>query len=285
MNKVALIADTVACLHRELVEQYGIEIVAPNIYFDGKVYRDWLDITPSEAYQLLDKAPELFSTSGPPPAAYAQAYRKVAAKAENILCITLSSKMSTTHNAAVAAKEQVKEELASTNIEVLDSQTATGAEGFVVLAAARALAEGKSLVEAIEAAQRIRERVDLFFILETIRHAYRTGRIPKVAAQIGGWLNIKPIVTIQGGIAHLNGITRNKEKGVNHLLEVMREKVGTKPVHVAVHHTDALEEGEILKQRLLAEFDCVEVWLTEFSPIMGYSTGRGTIGLAFYAED
>ena len=285
MNKVAIIADTVACLPRELVEQYGIEIVAPNIYFDGKVYRDWLDITPSEAYQLLDKAPELFSTSGPPPAAYAQAYRQLAAKAESILCITLSAKMSTTHNAAVAAKEQVKEELAGTNIEVLDSQTATGAEGFVVLAAARALAEGRSLVEAIEAARRVKDRVDLVFILETIRHAYRTGRIPKVAAQIGAWLSVKPIVTIRGGTAHFNGITRSKEKGVNYLLEAMQKRVGTRPVHVAVHHTAALEEGEILKQRVLAEFDCVEHWLTEFSPIMGYSTGRGTLGLAFYAED
>jgi DegV family protein with EDD domain len=285
MDKVAIIADTVACLPRELVEQYGIEIVAPNIYFDGKVYRDWLDITPSEAYQLLDKAPELFSTSGPPPAAYVQAYREVAAKAESILCITLSAKMSTTHNAAVAAKEQVQEELSSTNIEILDSQTATGAEGFVVLAAARALAEGRSLIEAIEAAQRVKDRVDLVFILETIRHAYRTGRIPKVAAQIGAWLSVKPIVTIRGGTARFNGITRKKEKGVNYLLEVMRKRVGTKPVHVAVHHTAALEEGEILKQRVLAEFDCVELWLTEFSPIMGYSTGRGTLGLAFYAED
>jgi fatty acid-binding protein DegV len=65
----------------------------------------------------------------------------------------------------------------------------------------------------------------------------------------------------------------------------MQKRVGAKPVHVAVHHTAALEEGEILKQRVLAEFNCVELWLTEFSPIMGYSTGRGTLGLAFYAED
>jgi len=285
MNKVAIIADSIACLPREMIAQYGIEIVAPNIYFNGRVYRDWLDISPSEAYQLLEKAPQLFTTSGPPPAAYVQAYRKLSTEAESILCIALSSKMSTTYNAAVAAKEQVKEELADTSIEVLDSQTATGAEGFVVLAAARALAEGKSLAEAIEAAQRMKERVGLVFILETIRHAYRTGRIPKVAAQVGGWLNVKPIVTIRDGVAHFNGITRNKEKGVNHLLEVVRKKVGKKPVHMTVHHTDALQEAERLKQRVLAEFDCIEIWLTEFSPIMGYSTGRGTLGLAFYAED
>ncbi|HJX70210.1 MAG TPA: DegV family protein [Dehalococcoidia bacterium] len=285
MNKIAIIADTVACLPREMVEQYGIEIVAPNIYFDGRVYRDWLDITPSEAYQLLEEAPELFRTSPPAPMDFVQAYHKLSTQAESILCILVSSKMSTFCNVALLAKEQVKEKLPHTNIEVLDSQTATGAEGFIVLAAARAAAEGKGLKEAIEAAQRVKEKVSTIFVLETIRHAYRTGRIPKVAAQVGGLLSVKPMLAIRDGVAHFNGMTRSKEKGVNCLLKAMHKKVGKKPVHVVVNHTDALEEGERLRQQVRAEFDCVELWLTEFSPLMGYATGRGTLGLAFYAED
>ena len=285
MNKVAIIADTIACLPREMVEQYGIEIVAPNIYFDGSVYRDWLDISPSEAYQLLEKAPQLFSTSSPSASDIAQTYHKLSTRAENILCIIISSKMSTFYNVALLAKDMVKKELAHTTIEVLDSRTATGAEGFVVLAAARAMAEGKELTEVIDAAKRVREKVSLIFVLETIRHAYRSGRIPKVAAQIGGLLSVKPMLTIRDGTARFNGMTRNKGKGADRLLDVMHKKVGRKPVHVAVHHTDAPEEGERLKQRVLAEFDCVELWLTEFSPIMGYVTGRGALGLAFYAED
>jgi DegV family protein with EDD domain len=285
MDKIAIVADTLACLPREMIEQYGIEIVAPNIYFDGSVYRDCLDISPSEAYQLLDKAPQLFTTAPPSAGDFVQAYRKLSTRTENILCISISSKMSTFYNVAMLAKDLVKDELPHTNIEVLDSQTATGAEGFVILAAARAAAEGKSLTEAIKAAQRIRGKINVIFVLETIRHAYRTGRIPKVAAQVGGLLSVKPMLTIQDGTAHFNGMTRSKVKGVNHLLDVMHKKVGKKPVHVAVHHTDIPEEGERLKQRVLAEFDCVELWLTEFSPIMGYATGRGALGLAFYAED
>lgn len=285
MNKVAIIADTIACLPREMVEQYGIEIVAPNIYFDGSVYRDGLDISPSEAYQLLEEAPHLFRTSSPSALDIAQTYQKLSTQAEHILCIIISSKMSTFYNVAMLARDMVKEELAHTNIEVLDSQSATGAEGFVVLAAARAAAEGKNLTEALEAAQRVRDKVSLIFVLETIRHAYRSGRIPKVAAQIGGLLSVKPMLTIRDGAARFNGMTRNKVKGVNHLLDVMHKKVGNKPVHVAVHHTDSLEEGEKLKQRVSSEFDCVELWLTEFSPIMGYVTGRGALGLAFYTDD
>jgi len=285
MSKVAIITDSIACLPRDILEQYEIHLVTPNIYFDGKVYRDWLDISPSEVYQLLETAPHLFSTSAPPPADFVQAYRSLSSNAGSILCITLSSKVSTAYNAALLAREQVQKESGYAHIEVLDSQTVTGAEGFVVLAAARAVAEGRGLVEAVEAAKEVRAKVDLVFVLETIGHVYRTGRVPKVASRLGAWLNVKPVLTWKNGVARFIGMTRSKEKGVNQLLEAMHKRVGAKPVHVAVHHANAPEEGERLVERVRDEFECVQLWLTEFSPIMGYSTGSGALGVAFYAED
>jgi len=285
MSKVALVADSIACLPREMVERYGIEIVSPNIYFDGQIYRDWIDISPSDAYRLLEKAPDLFSTSAPPPAAFVEAYRKVGVDAEAVLVITLSSKVSTVYNAAVAARDLVQGELNRVRIEVLDSMTATGAEGFVVLAAARAVENGKGLDGALGAAKAAMHKVDLLFVLETIRHAYRTGRIPKIATQLGAWLSVRPMFTWENGVARLIGVTRNKEKGLNQLLEEMHRRTGRKPVHVAVHHAGAPEEGERLRSRVQQEFNCVELWVTEMSPIMGYSTGTGALGLAFYAEE
>lgn len=285
MDKVGIVTDSIGCIPREMVDRYGIEIVSPNIFFNGSVYRDWIDITPSEAYQLLEKAPERFTTSAPPPEAFVEAYRKVSKRAASILCITLSSKVSTVHSAALAAKEQVKDELSDTNIVVLDSLTCTGAEGFVVLAGARASAQGSDIIEALRASERVREKVDLIFVLETIRHAYRTGRVPRIASQIGALLSVKPVLAWRDGVAHLTCMTRSKERGVDLLLEAMHRGVGDKSVHVAVHHADAPDEGQRLKERVESEFKCVEVWLTEFSPIMGYSTGRGILGLAFYTED
>lgn len=285
MDKVGIVTDSIGCIPREMVDRYGIEIVSPNIFFNGSVYRDWIDITPSEAYQLLEKAPERFTTSAPPPEAFVEAYRKVSQRAASILCITLSSKVSTVHSAALAAKEQVKDELSDTNIVVLDSLTCTGAEGFVVLAGARASAQGSDIIEALRASERVREKVDLIFVLETIRHAYRTGRVPRIASQIGALLSVKPVLAWRDGVAHLTCMTRSKERGVDLLLEAMHRGVGDKSVHVAVHHADAPDEGQRLKERVESEFKCVEVWLTEFSPIMGYSTGRGILGLAFYTED
>lgn len=285
MSKTAIIADTIACLPGEMVEQYGIEIVAPNIYFDGEVYRDWFDLSPSQAYQMLEKAPHLFSTATPPPADFIECFTRLSARAENILCITISSKLSSFYEVALLAKEQARQDLPHIGIEVMDSETVTGAEGFIVLAAARAAAGGKSLTGIIEAARNMKEKVSLIFVLETIRHAYRTGRIPRVASQLGGLLSVKPVLTIRDGTAHFTGMTRSKTKGINNLLAAMRRKADGKPVHVAVHHTGVPEEANRLEQRILAEFDCVESWITEFSPVMSYSTGRGALGLAFYVED
>ncbi len=256
-----------------------------NFYAGGKVYKDWVDITPSKAYELFLEDPDSFKTSATSPEDFLQAYRKASKQAENILCITCSSKISAIHEIALVIKEQVKSELPQTSIEVLDSQTVTAAEGFVALAAARAAADGESLAEVVKAAEKINDKVEMVILLDTIRHVYRSGRIPKVAAQAGAMLNIRPILTSSRGLIRFLGAVRNRERGIDRILKIMRDKVGQSPVHVAVMHAYAPDEAESLKERVAAEFNCAELWLTEFSPVMGYATGIGTIGFGFYPED
>ena len=131
MSKVAIITDSIACLTREQVEQYGIEIIPINFYAGGKLYKDWVDITPSEAYELFLKDPESFKTSAASPEDCLTAYRNASKRAKDIACVTVSVKLSTVYNVAQEAKELAQTELPDTSIEVVDSRTATPAEGFV----------------------------------------------------------------------------------------------------------------------------------------------------------
>ncbi len=284
IQQVAIITDSIACLTRELVEQYGIGIVPISICFRDEVYRDWVDITPTEAYELFLQDPERFTTSPASPGRYLEAYHKASNQTKNILCVTLSAKLSTGYDMACVAREQAKTELPQTSIEVLDSQNVTAAQGFVALIAARAAAEGKGLAEVVEVADAMRSRITFLILVDTIRHVYRTGRIPKVAARVGSVLNIKPILTSSSGLVRFAGAVRSKERGINRILQMMRNKVGQSPVHVAVMHAYALDEAERLKERISSEFNCAELWLTEFSPVMGYATGTGTLGFAYYKE-
>ncbi len=285
MQKVAILADSIACLTPEMVRQYQLRIIPINIHFDGRIYRNGVDITSAEAYRLLEKAPDHFASSPASAGEYVSAYREASTQAEGILCITLSSKLSTLYNMACVAKEEAKNELSQTPIEVLDSKTAAGGEGLIVSAAARAAAEGKNLAEVTKVAEAVRDKVSVIGIMETIRHVYRTGRIPRITAWVGSMLSIKPIFSISEGVVRIAGLARSKEQAVKRAIKIMRERVGTSPVHVVVAHADVLQEGEELKEQISSEFNCVELWLTDFSPIMGYATGTGVLAIAFYTDD
>ena len=284
MVNTAIVTDSIACLTKDLVEQYRIAIVPVRLLFQGKIYRDLVDITPSEAYELFLQEPESFTTSPASPGHYLEAYREASKQAKNILCITLSSRLSTGYDMARVAMEQAKTELPEISIDVLDSQNVTAAEGFIALAAVRAAAEEKSFTEIVKVAEEVRDKVTFLILLDTIRHVYRTGRIPKVASQVGSMLNIRPILTCSSGLVRFKGIARSREQGINRLLEIMRDEAAKSPVHVAVMHAYVSNEAEKLKERISSEFNCAELWVTEFSPVMGYATGTGTLGFAFYKE-
>ncbi len=243
MPKVAILADSIACLNPEMVRQHQLRIIPLNIHFNGTIYRDGVDITTSEAYRLLETAPERFASSPASVGEYLNAYREASVNATGVLCITLSSKLSTLYNMANVAKEEARAEFPAIPIEVLDSKTAAVGEGLIVTAAARAAAEGKNLVEVTRMAEAVRDRVSVISIMETIRHVYRTGRIPKVTARVGSMLSIKPVFSVAEGVVRIAALTRSKEQVVKRALKMMREKVGTGPVHVAVAHAAVPAEG------------------------------------------
>ena len=281
-NRVAIIADSIACIPGDLLEQYHIGTIPLNFYVNGNIYRDGIDLTPSEAYELFLKDPETFKTSGASPEVCLDAYRHAARQGKDVFSVILSSKLSAIYSTATTASQQIQSEFPGISVVVMDSMTAAAAEGFIALAAAQAADSGKSLVEVTAVADKVRNKVNIIAYMDTVRYIYRSGRIPKIASVAGSMLKIKPIFTFTSGVPRFVGAVRSKKIGIERLLAVMQEQVGTKPVHVAVMHADAPEEAEKLRKRIAARFNCAELYITDFSPVMGYATGKGTLALAYY---
>lgn len=286
MGKIVIVVDSIACVPREEMERHGMKMVPTNIFFNGKVYRDQIDITADEAYKLLDKAPDFWKSSSASPEEYLRVFQEVSGYAEGILVITLSSKLSMFYTSALVAKDIIAEKMPDLKIEVVDSRTAAAAEGLIALAAARAAEQGKSLEEVVKVAEWVRDRVRFVGLLETIRYVYRTGRIPKVASELGSVLAVRPLLVSGNGEVHFAGLVRSRQSGIERMLKMMRERLGNSgKVHCAVMHAACPEEAERLKERVRKEFDCTELFVTDFSPVMGYATGKGTLALAYYGED
>jgi DegV family protein with EDD domain len=156
----------------------------------------------------------------------------------------------------------------------------------VVLAAATVAASGESLPQVVETAQNIMPRVNLFAMLDTLHYLVKGGRVPKAAALANSLLKIKPIFTLGQGDAHTVTLPRSIHSAIKRMLKMMRQRtIKGQPLHISVMHANAPDEAIALSNRVVSQFDCAELFTTEFIPVMGTHTGPGLIGVAFYGED
>jgi DegV family protein with EDD domain len=286
MKKVAIITDSTCCLPQELVKKYHIRIVPLEIIYEDKSYRDGIDITPTEVYHIMRKKENLPTTSTAAVGDFLEAYREMGRTAESVLCITLTSLQSQTFQAAVTARDMAKEEMPETTVEVFDSRAVAGSLGFMVLAAARAAENGAGLAECLEAAKKVMDKVNFLAMLDTLYYLARLGRIAKAAAWAGAMLNVKPVLghTPAVGVTEPVARPRTKAKAIERMLEIMVEKVGNAKVHVMVQHADDLEEAKKLLAEVKSRLNCVESYITEFTPVMGVHTGPGLLAIGFYTD-
>jgi DegV family protein with EDD domain len=284
-DRVAIVTDTTACIPPEQVADLSIELVPIQLIIDGKAYRDGIDITPSQFYSLLSKAKKVPTTAGSLPEPYLEAYERAARRAPNILCLTEPSRLSGMYNSALLAARLAGESLPGVTIEVMECSSAAGGLGLTVLAAARQAAAGKGLTEVAAMARELMRRVYLFATLDTLHYLVKGGRVPWVAGLANSVLHIKPVFSVNGGDAHNVALPRTTEGAIKKILGIMEKKIPWgRPVHVAVMHAAAPERARELKDLIAKSFNTVELFITEFTPVMGVHTGPGLVGAAFYAE-
>ena len=286
MKKVAILTDSTCCLPQDLLEKYDISLVPLMIVYEGKSYRDGIDMSPGEVYKIMRRRKNLPSTSVPSAGDFLNAYRQLSQKAESILCITLTGLQSKTFDTALLAKKMAEEEIPNTAIEVIDSRAVAGALGFIVLEAARIASRDGELAQAIEAARSMMDKVNFLAMLDTLFYLARTGRIGRAAAWAGSLLKVKPIVEHSPSIGETTPLARpsTRPKAIKYMLEVMTQRAGESRVHAIVHHADELEEGRKLKAEIGSRFHCAELHLTEFTPVMGVHAGPGLLAISFYTD-
>ncbi len=283
-QEVAIVTDTTACVPQEQVDKYNIEVVPVQLIIGDKAYRDGIDITPTEFYALLRQAKKTPTTSSSSPSPYLESYRKASLRSENILCLTEPSKFSAMFDSANVAADIARETLPDVTIEVMECTTAAAGQGLVTLAASRNAAQNKSLNEVKEAAHSVMSRVNLLATLDTLQYLARSGRVPQAAAMVNSILNIKPVFTLNHSDAHTVALPRTMKSATKRMLKLMAPMVRKgQPLHVAVMHADALEQAISFKHRIESQFECEEIFITEFTPVMGVHTGPGLIGAAFYS--
>ncbi len=280
MAQVAVVTDGGAAMPPELVEEYDIAVVPFQLIWEGETLRDGIDITPTQFYRRLRTAKSLPTTSHPLAGDFVRLYSELSRKAEAIVSIHVAQEFTGTYNTALLAAKQA----ATVPIEVVDSRTATMGQGFLVLEAARAARRGASLSEVVARVKSLIPRVHLLATLDTLEYLRRSGRVPTLKASLGSRLNIKPVFHMYNGRARLYAQVRSRKRAVQIMVEAIPKTGEKEDLHIAVLHADAPGEAQELKARILSQFDPAEIYIAEFSPVMGSHTGPGLLGITFYVD-
>jgi DegV family protein with EDD domain len=282
MAKVAVVTDSTAYLPQTLIEEYDISVLPLGLIWEGKTYRDGVDIQPQEFYERLQTAKELPTSSQASTETIRKLFASLLEKGNEVLGIFISSKLSGTFNGAKQARELLKS--GKEKIAIFDSLSTSMEMGFQVLAAARAAKEGASLAECEAVAANARKNSGIYFVVETLEFLHRGGRIGGAARLLGTMLNLKPLLAVIDGRVEGIGKTRTKRKATRQVVDLVAEKIGEKsPVRIAALHINAEEEGKALLAQIEERFHPKEAFLAEVSPVIGTHVGPGAVGLAYVA--
>jgi DegV family protein with EDD domain len=188
------------------------------------------------------------------------------------------------YDAAAQGAAIAREQASSLDIRVLDSGAAAMAQGFVVVEAARAAASGASIDDVIRRAEEVMPQVQLLVVLDTLFYLGRTGRVPRLVVWASSPLQLKPIVEFHRGSYRPVTMVRTMRRAKERLFQVLEGRVRGKKLHICVQHTNVPEAAQELADRVRTALDPDELYVQEFTQVMGVHTGPGLLGFSFYTE-
>ena len=280
--KVKIIVDSTADLRPEVAEKVGI--VPLTVHFGETEYISGVTITPQKFYEMLVESDDLPTTSQPTPAAFEDAFEKAVEAGCEVVCLTCSGKLSgTCQSASIAAAEFPGK------VHVVDSNTIAIALGILAEYAVELAEQGFSAEEIVLKLLRKRDKVKLLALVDTLEYLKKGGRISSTVALAGGLLNIKPVITIDGGVIKLLGKARGSRQGNNLLVQEIRKAGGvdfTKPVMLGYTGlSDALLQKYIQDSASIWAEHKEQLPVSVVSSVVGTHVGPGAVAVAFFAAE
>jgi DegV family protein with EDD domain len=278
MRPVSVVADTTHYLPRDLVAASGIHEVSLYVHWQGRQDRE-ADLPDFDAYyEYLRTAADLPTTSQPSVGDFLEVYEPLVADGNDVVSIHIAGGMSGTYESALQAKAALEEKTGEERVTVIDSATACGGLGFMMLAAA-AVARAGGDREAVEArARETREHLKVWFAIDTMEFLRRGGRVGAARAWLGSTLKIKPILTVESEITPIERV-RTSGRAFERLVDYMRSRHEDGADGWVVQHIQARDQADRLVERGREIFGSDPLFIGEVGPVIGTHVGPGLLGV------
>lgn len=282
MEKIAIITDSASDVSVELLKEYNITLLPFRVFYKDKEYADRIELTPDMMYERLEE--EIPKTSLPSTELIISTLDRLVEEGyTHAIFITISAALSGTFNAI----RLICDDYAKLETFVFDSMTLTMAEGAMVLEAAKLAKQGKSFKEICEILPTYRDKIDLFFTIDTLEYLQKGGRIGRVAGAVGQLLNLKPIITVaDDGKYTVSAKARGSKQAISKLENICKGYLEKSKYKIWVLEGHAKEKVHALVEEINKMPNVVEcTYAGTIGPALGVNTGPGLVGFALERVD
>jgi DegV family protein with EDD domain len=277
---IRIITDSTCEGPAEIMSNPAVDVVPLSVVFGQQALRDGVEITREQFWERLPSANPLPTTSQATPGDFLELFQRYTDAGDEIVVITLSSKLSGTYDSAVQAQQS----LPGRPIDVVDSYSVSVGLALMVQEAIRLREAGLSRADMTARLWQMRDQIHILFALDTLEYLQRGGRIGRAQALVGTLLKFKPLLAIQGGEVVPAGRVRAWRKALEAMVEALAQEIpGRGPqVKIAVTQAGALEDARQVAGELAARFGTSQVSVNTLGPVVGVHTGPGVVGAAVY---
>ena len=284
MKKTAIITDTDCSIPIVTARLYDIRQIPINIHFDTNTFAAVSELSDQQLFTRVEHEGKLPTTSAPSPGVFLEAYKEAFNNgADEVLCFTVSSKVSAVFNSAVTAKDLLPDQ----PIRVVDTESLSMGQGYMVLAAAEAARNGSSTEDIIDCALQTGKRVRLFAALATLKYLAMSGRVGHLTAGIANLLDVRPILTLKDGKLDLLERARTQRKSWNRVFELTKETLGNSGIDkLAILHVNSPDLANEFREQFCQVVTCPDdIKTVELTPGLSVHSGAGLVGVCFLVGD
>lgn len=274
-----IVTDRGADIAPDQLKDLDIHFASLRIALDDHTYESGVDLDGDTFYKLLNATDSFPTTSQPSAGEFAELYRQLSEKGEEILSIHISSGLSGTFNAASAGAQMVPE----AKVTLWDSMTLSCPLGWQVEMAARMAKAGASVDDILKRLAGLRDNCEGIFTLDTLKYLIHGGRISHITGLLASVLNIKPVIGVDKITGKYVQLARHVsiKRSIQGVADVVAQKYGTGTrLRVQLLHGNNPEGIALLREKMTELFECVWLPSMPIAPVLGAHTGPGLVGLA-----